>query len=51
MTNTQEIKTVSSLLNSTGTRSRVDYKSGGIKLQDSTQVSRIQKIYPHLLIK
>ena len=51
MTHTQEIKTVTGLLNSTGTKARVDYKNGGIKLKDSSEVSRIQAIYPHLLIK
>lgn len=51
MTHTQEIKTVTSLLNSTGTKARTDWKNGGIKLQDSSEASRVQKIYPHLLIK
>lgn len=51
MTHTQEIKTVTSLLNSTGTKARADYKNMGINLKDSNEVSRIQAIYPHLLIK
>lgn len=51
MTHTQEIRTVTGLLNSTGTKARADYKNMGIKLKDSSEVSRIQAIYPHLSIK
>lgn len=51
MTKQQEIKAVTSLLNSTGTPARADYKNGGITLKDSTEISKIQAIYPHLLVK